>query len=344
MKSMTHQAQNTYLNLFFDGEDFRIFSAPSLWPVCDASQWAPYLRKTDYVCFLDWNAIHSIESQLKAREAVGDNAIFLSGSEKAHNMRMEHGLKSFIFSNNSLVNESIFTCTNLDLEKRDYRAVYTARAAAIKRIGLSSQVRELALVINRSFVSQFIQLDESYQNVPYKYLNSSHLKKAELCSLYNRSRCGLILSTTEGACYTVVEYLLSGIPVVSTRPETSNGLGGRELWLTLNNSAYCEATQESVSLAVSELLARRLDPQKIRAECISIQAEQRRVLKEDVLQPIFNRHESVVDLDALLWGPAAWLKPGSSQHRFSAEHVNLNLDQTISILERKNSTFPISSN
>jgi hypothetical protein len=334
MTATTGLERNTKLNLFYEGEDFRIFSAPSFWPYCEPWEWAPYLKKTDYVCFLDWNPIRSPEHQLKINESIGDQAIFLSSSEVAHKMRKELGLNSVIFSNNAFVNEAVFTCGNNGTEDREFRAVYTARAAAFKRIGLAAIVQDLALVVNRSFASQVVKLDESYLDVPSKYINSGHLTAGQLCSIYNRSMCGLILSTTEGACFTVVEYLLSGIPVVSTRQETPNGLGGRELWLTPTNSLYCDPVKESVAAAVTELVERRLDPQEVRSECLATQILHRQVLKEKVLQPIFSRHAPGVDLDALLFGPDAWLKTNPFRHRFSAEHVNLPLGRAISLLNR----------
>lgn len=326
---------NTKLNIFYDCDDFRIFSAPSFWPYCQPWEWAKFLEPTDYVCFLDWNLIWSKDRQVQLAEAFGDRAIFLSSSEFAHNMRTELGLRSFLVSNNAFVNENIFICTNKTFNDREFRAVYTARAAAVKRIHLAAKTPKLALVVNRSFVSGVISLDESYLQVPNIYLNSGHLTAAELTSLYNRTKCGLILSSAEGACFTVVEYLLSGIPVVSTRPEAPRGLGGREVWFTPYNSAYCDPVPESVADAVSEVISRNLNPETIRAECIAEMKKQRRVLRDQVLKPIFDRHASKEDLDDLVFGPDAWFKSSSSRHRFSAEHVNLSLSNAITLLRRE---------
>lgn len=41
--------------------------------------------------------------------------------------------------------------------------------------------------------------------------------------IYGQSRCGLILSAEEGACFAAMEYLLCGLPVVTTP-----NIGGRD--------------------------------------------------------------------------------------------------------------------
>ena len=45
----------------------------------------------------------------------------------------------------------------------------------------------------------------------------------QICEIYAQSRCGLILSSEEGACFAATEYLLCGLPVVTTP-----SVGGRE--------------------------------------------------------------------------------------------------------------------
>lgn len=86
-----------------------------------------------------------------------------------------------------------------------------------------------------------------------QYINERHLTGLEIAEIYNRSRCGLILSLMEGACFTVFEDLLSGLPVVSTRPESPLGLGGREMFLDEEITAWCDPDPASVKAAVDEL-------------------------------------------------------------------------------------------
>jgi len=72
----------------------------------------------------------------------------------------------------------------------------------------------------------------------------------------------------EGACFTIVEYLLCGLPVLSTKPADIKGLGGRELWLNKSNSHFVEATAEKVAYGVEYLAGRVFDRHEIRRKLL----------------------------------------------------------------------------
>ena len=76
---------------------------------------------------------------------------------------------------------------------------------------------------------------------------------------------GLILSEFEGACYSSSEYLLCGIPVVSTF-----SFGGRDIWYNSYNSIICNPTPEAVSDAVKKLSSYNRDPHRIRQMHINL--------------------------------------------------------------------------
>lgn len=219
------QDKQTKFNLFFDGGNFRVFSVPCYWPYCPIEEYAGYLRETDYVFLFDWSAWTSQEHQIKISNALNGRAIFLSSSREAHEARCALGLNSHIVSNNIFINENRFFYDNEE-QNKIYRAVYTARAAAVKRIGLAKKVSDLALVVDRSFKSDVVKIDNSWTSVPCRYLNQGSLGPISLRRLYSQAYCGLALSTREGACLTVTEYLLCGLPVVSTKAEHPMGLGG----------------------------------------------------------------------------------------------------------------------
>lgn len=100
----------------------------------------------------------------------------------------------------------------------------------------------------------------------------SSVVKTNLCSsvvydeLHN-SRCGIILSPSEGSCYASLEYLLHGLPVIST-----SSTGGRSNYYDNYNSIICDATKVGVESALVEIQRRwdngEIDPVKIRAKAI----------------------------------------------------------------------------
>lgn len=229
------------------------------------------------------------------------------------------------------MNDSLFHVRNHDWTGRDFRAVYTARATPFKRIGLAREVVDVALVVNRNFVSGVVGLDETYQEVVPKYLNSGHLSPDELTGLYNRSTCGLILSNMEGACFTVVEYLLCGIPVVSTKPEHAIGLGGREIWLDESNSIYVDPDPAAINDAVEMWCQRGFEPREIQAGCLAEMIRQRQMLA-DILEPIMLKYSSSVSAETLILGDESWFPTSVKRHKFSAESVVLNLDDAIALL------------
>ncbi|MEN0001683.1 MAG: glycosyltransferase, partial [Pseudomonadota bacterium] len=78
-------------------------------------------------------------------------------------------------------------------------------------------------------------------------------------AVINQSRVGLCLSSAEGAMLASMEYLLAGIPVVST-----DALGGRDVfadpayWVTVDDRA------DAVADGVAEMAKRTLDPHQVR--------------------------------------------------------------------------------
>jgi glycosyltransferase involved in cell wall biosynthesis len=102
----------------------------------------------------------------------------------------------------------------------------------------------------------------------------------------------LILSEEEGACFASSEYLLCGIPVVSTPSK-----GGRDVWYNEYNSIICDPTPDAIALAVEEFVRNPRDPQRIRQDHID-QAQKYRERFINLLADVFNRF-GVVDVEPL---------------------------------------------
>tara|TARA_R110000824_G_scaffold86593_2_gene214147 strand:+ start:4265 stop:5251 length:987 start_codon:yes stop_codon:yes gene_type:complete len=161
------------------------------------------------------------------------------------------GLQGEVINHNAWLDESNFNFTGM-LKK--YNALYIARPTDFKRHYLAANVKKLALAAGGHNHRNLRTELPPCENDPFK-----RLTKDEICEIINISKCGLSLSREEGACYSSSEYLLCGVPVVSTRSK-----GGRDVWYNEDNSIICDDTKESVALAVEDCIGRRWDGPKIR--------------------------------------------------------------------------------
>jgi len=180
----------------------------------------------------------------------------------------------------SLVNHNCFLDYNLikpvDSEKQ-YDAIYVARFAPFKRHFLAADVENLALVAGSAWGI------ESENIPPHKYLNDQPLDSEGVLTKICQSRVGLILSEAEGACYSSSEYLLAGIPVVSTP-----SYGGRDVWYNEMNSIICEPSPSGVAHAVTNLKTRNPSSILIRDTHIT--------LTEIMRQNFIDMHQQICNL------------------------------------------------
>lgn len=275
------------ISVYFKSEELLILTTCASWPNIERvfAAAAKIDRRVIFIT-MDWGPTYQ-ESADSWRRFLPfkDFVYFLSNDQVTHDARCAVGLQSSLVNHNAWINEDVFRCSG---QQKLYDAVLTARAKKWKRIGLSRQVDNLALVINRWKIDAHRgENDDSYLDIPAKYLNDRKLNKEELADLYCQSRVGLLLSDFEGASYTSSEYLLCGLPVVSTRPEDGVGLGGREFWYTDDNSLLCEPSEAAVRDAVYTLIGRNPDPAAIRHDHIVLMEILRERFLEEVLMPVF---------------------------------------------------------
>jgi hypothetical protein len=111
---------------------------------------------------------------------------------------------------------------------------------------------------------------------------------------FNKSKCGLMTTESEGSCLSVGEMLLCGLPIVSVKIQDKlpketyypnnpnkkiientyglilpNTLGGRELWLNENNSVYCDRNDNSIEEAINIIINKNFDKHLIRNDFLS---------------------------------------------------------------------------
>ena len=170
-------------------------------------------------------------------------------------------------------------------KEKIYDGIYVEFNKKSRRPQLAAQVSPLALVTKANH-------GKAFADTPlYTYINEQQLSEAEMWEKINQSHCGLVLSAEEGACPTSSEYLLCGIPVVSTP-----SVGGRDVWYNEHNSIICEATPDAVALAVEKFVQNPPDGQRIRQIHIE-KAQEYRGKFIQIVADVFHRF-GVVDVEA----------------------------------------------
>lgn len=201
----------------------------------------------------------------------------------------ERARLSHLFVNqNALADESAFRI--LPDESKQFDAIYNAVCAPFKRHSLAREVENLALVTYfregrpNDYFREHARLlpHAAWLNFPDHRPTESgyrHIDTAELCQWLNRARTGLCLSEKEGAMFASIEYLLSGVPVVTTP-----SIGGRDVFFDGDCALTVAAEPAAVAAGVKEMAARRLDPNAIRARTLESIAEHRRRLVDFIVR------------------------------------------------------------
>lgn len=187
----------------------------------------------------------------------------LFNDDRERSLFKKSGFGGALVNLNCFLDERRFFCDR-GAEKL-FSSIYVARLVDFKRHFLCSQLDNLALVAGDTHGSA----SKGYVP-PFTYRNSRALSENEVCEKINQSRSGLILSGTEGACFASSEYLLCGIPVISTPSE-----GGRSVWYDEYNSMIVDPDPGAVKDAVDYFSRHKRNPEIIRNSHISLSSVHR---------------------------------------------------------------------
>ncbi len=203
--------------------------------------------------------------------------IHLCTTERQQKLFAAQNIRAIFCNHNSMVDENIFRPLP-EVEKK-YDAVYDGSLAAVKRHYLAAEIESLALIFYyRSFKAEDIHLSETIKKPiqhahffnnrePQEYRK---LTPAEVNQCLNECRVGLCLSEEEGAMYASIQYLLAGLPVVTTPSR-----GGRDEFFESDYVLTVEPNSEAVTRGVKEAMERKIPTSEIRAGTLAKMAEHR---------------------------------------------------------------------
>jgi glycosyltransferase involved in cell wall biosynthesis len=198
--------------------------------------------------------------------------VFLGNTEAEHEAFAARGLAAHYVSQYALLDERIFRPLSLPGQARALDAVYNARFNPFKRHGLAARVERLGLIysyspltaerrygraIREQFADRHLFNEENGQ--PYRVLTCEQVNAA-----LNRCRVGLALSEEEGAAWACGEYLLAGLPVVSTPSR-----GGRDLLFDAEIALVVEPDPRAVADGVRQMVERAIDPALVRRRTLA---------------------------------------------------------------------------
>ena len=179
------------------------------------------------------------------------------------------GLNAVWCNHNALLDERIYTPD--PVAEKVFDAVYVARFLPIKRHELAVAIPRLAVIsapweVDDAYARACIAAFQDLRFVNYRPGGGiNNLPAGEVRQLINASRCGLALSPYEGPMYASAEYLLCGIPEVTTPSE-----GGRDLFFHPDYVETVAPDPAAVAEGVARLIQRAPDPMTIRQRTLEL--------------------------------------------------------------------------
>jgi glycosyltransferase involved in cell wall biosynthesis len=190
------------------------------------------------------------------------------------------GVEAIFYSSNCCVNENYFTIDENAVKK--YDAIYNAAMAPYKRHLLAAKIQSLALITYRYGGTHQSDYENEVQAalahavwLVDAHKDSQKASAADVARYYNQTRVGLCLSESEGAMFASIEYLLCGLPVVTTRNS-----GGRDVFFDPEYVETVDDDPEAVNQGVLNLIARAPSASSIRARTLHKIEEHRQRLRE----------------------------------------------------------------
>jgi glycosyltransferase involved in cell wall biosynthesis len=251
--------------------------------------------------------------------------IFLTNAQEENALLERIGLPNYRCHHNAFLDESIFR--PLPEVEKDLDAVYTARPLPFKRHTLARRIPAWELLyyfdpagkdkqegylrhLQRTMPGMVLPNHDPVTGA-YRRLNPYAMTQA-----INRARVGLCLSQVEGGNYATTEYMLCGLPVVSTPSQ-----GGRDAFLDPDISRVVEPDPRAVAQAVTELIALELPPRLVRLRTLITIREQRQdfIRLIEALYEREGRRESFADRFSSVFTHKMLTYPGTPE-QFLARH------------------------
>ncbi|MEO6396666.1 MAG: hypothetical protein ABIO40_12245 [Devosia sp.] len=242
-----------------------------------------------FIVFPTWSVegpgiAEAIKRSYETHHALYPNHLFhfICNSPVEAELLAAAGLPTTFLNKNFTVSDMIFR--PLGDGTNEFDAIYNARFVSAKRHWLAAKIPRVGYV---SYVEP--GRDREFQRLlaATLELNPNHvllnkvrrsrpvmMSRPEVNSALDRGAVGLVLSEEEGSSYASMEYMLAGMPVVSTL-----STGGRDVHFDSEYCIVCEPNEDAVRAAVALLRAKNFSRDYVRQRTLDrIQPERERFL------------------------------------------------------------------
>lgn len=202
-----------------------------------------------------WHRMGRLKTKQIVHSLAGRSHHLIVNACDENTTRMRFHIRGAQFSGSIYVNEHLYTIVD---EPKVYDAIYTAQLMPFKRHELAKNIEKLIVISYGGDLHAFCP------ELKHADFNRQFLPRQELARKYNQSYAGLCLSEVEGAMFASCEYLLCGIPVVTTPSK-----GGRDEFFNKENCITVPAEPEAVALAVKQWKEHAPDPHYIREQTLN---------------------------------------------------------------------------
>lgn len=217
------------------------------------------------------------ETKLLNKKYKNIDFVYLCNEASESEILKQEGLSAYYCNQNCFLDETIYK-PQYDAEKK-FDAIYDAQIVPYKRHDLAIQVKNLALNGYISSITENIEytnyvrenfLNHHWFQNPFISKDKAKFEETEVCDFINQCKVGLCLSSAEGGMYASAQYLLCGLPVVTTK-----NIGGRNTFFHSDYALEVDEKPALVQEAVKDLIQRKINPQFIRQKAVNIQKEHR---------------------------------------------------------------------
>jgi hypothetical protein len=182
--------------------------------------------------------------------------VFAANTRREVELVRASGLKAEFLNENAFIDE--FSFSPDDSIPKEFDAVLDAQIARYKRLELASLIPSLLIitfVMRERFNADYAQLvrkslsHANWANGPFWENSYRKLVREEVAAQYRRAKVGLCLSAMEGANLASIQYLLSGLSVVSTE-----SVGGRDNFFEPEYSRIVAPDPKAIAVATGDLV------------------------------------------------------------------------------------------
>ncbi len=232
-----------------------------------------FKRETVYILInLSWTHEHQrlIDQALILRKKhlrffPQSRIIFLANTETEYRMFKDAGAIAAWVHQNAFISPTIFR--PLPESAKRFDAVYDAKISPFKRHHLAVNIKSLALITARVAEHHTEEYTRSIRELlPQAYWFNNPLavdyrwmSYPEINTAINQGRTGLCLSAQEGGMLASMQYLLAGLPIVSTP-----SLGGRDDFFHPDYARIVPDNADAVAEGVRAMCDCPVPPEEIR--------------------------------------------------------------------------------